>query len=321
MVPPAMLKYPRTRHLQGSRLGPGDEDLEAAPFAAIAGQHLVVEEKMDGANAAISFDEDGQLWLRSRGHFLTGGAREKHFAALQPWAHESADALRERLGARHVMYGEWLFAKHTVYYDALPHHFLEFDIFDREEGAFLSTDRRRALLEGSPVTSVPALATGLFRRQALVGPSRFKSTDWRARLVETARARELDVDRVVRETDASDAMEGLYLKVEEAGRVVERFKWVRKSFLTSVVDSGTHWLARPCTRASTGCGAWTARRRIRSITPRATSPSIPTSSARRWPACPLSARSTTRRGSWRSQAPSCTTSRSPTARAPTTRVA
>ncbi len=249
MVPPTMLKYPRTRHLQGSRLGPGDEDLEAAPFAAIAGRPLVVEEKMDGANAAISFDEAGQLWLQSRGHFLTGGAREKHFAALKPWAHANADALRERLGARYVMYGEWLFAKHTVFYDALPHHFLEFDVLDREDGTFLSTDRRRALLDGSPVTSVPVLARGAFRRQdalvALVGPSTFKSAAWRTRLAETARARELDIDRVMRETDPSDEMEGLYLKVEEEGRVVERFKWVRKSFLTSVVDSGTHWLARP----------------------------------------------------------------------------
>lgn len=249
MVPPTMLKYPRTRHLQGSRLGPGDEDLEAAPFAAIAGRPLIVEEKMDGANAAISFDEAGQLWLQSRGHFLTGGAREKHFAALKPWAHANADALRERLGARYVMYGEWLFAKHTVFYDALPHHFLEFDVLDREDGTFLSTDRRRALLDGSPVTSVPVLARCSFRRQdalvALVGPSTFKSAAWRTRLAETARARELDVARVVRETDPSDEMEGLYLKVEEEGRVVERFKWVRKSFLTSVVDSGTHWLARP----------------------------------------------------------------------------
>ena len=43
-------KYPRTQHLEGSRLQPGDEDLEAVPFRAIAGRNLVVEEKVDGAN-------------------------------------------------------------------------------------------------------------------------------------------------------------------------------------------------------------------------------------------------------------------------------
>lgn len=244
-----MRKYPRTRHLEGSRLGPGDEDLEAAPFAELAGRFLVVEEKMDGANAAISFDAEGRLWLQSRGHYLTGGAREKHFAALKPWAHQHADVLRERLGARFVMYGEWLFAKHTVYYDALPHHFLEFDVLDVLDGVFLSTARRRELLAGTPVSSVPVLAEGAFTRQdalvAHVGPSKLKTAAWRERLAETARMRGLDVERVLRETDPSDDMEGLYLKVEEEGRVVARYKWVRRSFLTSVVDSGTHWLARP----------------------------------------------------------------------------
>jgi len=248
-APPRIHKYPRTQHIEGSRLGPGDEDLDAVPFAELAGVPLVVEEKMDGANAAVSFDDEGRLWLQSRGHFLTGGAREKHFAALKPWAHANADALRERLGSRYVMYGEWLFAKHTVYYDALPHHFLEFDVLDREDGSFLSTERRRALLAGAPVASVPVLAERAFRRQpdlvALVGRSLYKTDVWRARLAETARERDLDVDRVLRETDPSDEMEGLYLKVEREGRVVARHKWVRGSFLTAVVDSGSHWLARP----------------------------------------------------------------------------
>ena len=40
-------------------------------------------------------------------------------------------------------------------------------------------------------------------------------------------------------------MEGLYFKVEEDGRVVGRYKYVRASFLTRVLDSGSHWLTRP----------------------------------------------------------------------------
>ncbi|MCB9797908.1 MAG: RNA ligase family protein, partial [Alphaproteobacteria bacterium] len=79
-------KYPRTRHVEGSRLQPGDEDLSAAPFSELAGQHLVVEEKIDGANAGLSFDDTGALMLQSRGHYLTGGGREKHFALFKTWA-------------------------------------------------------------------------------------------------------------------------------------------------------------------------------------------------------------------------------------------
>src|SRR5690606_33350602 len=68
---------------------------------------------------------------------------------------------------------------------------------------------------------------------------------WRDALRAAARACGADPGRVLAETDASDAMEGLYIKVEEDGRTVARYKWVRPDFLTAILDSGTHWLDRP----------------------------------------------------------------------------
>jgi hypothetical protein len=242
-------KYPRTCHLEGSRLQPGDEDLLAVSFADLAGRYLVIEEKLDGANAGLSFDEDGTLRLQSRGHYLTGGNREKHFNLFKQWAGAHAPALRERLGSRYVLFGEWLYARHTIYYDQLPHYFLEFDLYDRETNTFLSTERRRELLAGLSVVSVPVLWQGKARKLeelvALVGPSLFKSASWRDRLTGLCQEMGLDSERVWSETDSSDAMEGLYIKHEERGQVVGRYKWVRASFLTAVVDSGTHWLRRP----------------------------------------------------------------------------
>jgi RNA ligase len=248
MTPPPIRKYPRTHHIEGSRLQPGDEDLGAVPWRNVAGKHLAVEEKIDGANCAVSFD-GARLLLQSRGHYLTGGAREKHFAALKPWAQAHAPAFRAVLKDRYVMYGEWVYAKHTVYYDALLHYFLEFDVLDRTTGDFLSTPRRRALLAPLPVVSVPVLHEGPLRSHdelvGFVGPSRFKTPAWRDHLAEEATALGLDMDRIAAETDPSNEMEGLYIKVEDSERVVDRLKWVRHGFLTSVVDSGTHWLARP----------------------------------------------------------------------------
>jgi hypothetical protein len=246
---PDIHKYPRTHHLEGSRLQPGDEDLDAVPFARLAGRFLVVEEKLDGGNAGLSFDKDGRLWLQSRGHFLTGGVREKHFHLFKQWAHVHAVPLRDVLGDRYVLYGEWLYAKHTIFYDRLPHYFLEFDVLDTATGDFLSTERRRALLAGLPVVPVLVLRTGPARTldeiTALIGPSLYKGPAWRERLTEVARAKGIDGERVWKETDRSDLMEGLYIKVEEDGRVAERYKYVRPSFLSAVIDSGTHWLKRP----------------------------------------------------------------------------
>jgi hypothetical protein len=244
-----ILKYPRTRHIEGSRRQTGDEDLDSVPFQQIAGRHLVVEEKLDGANCGIGFTSRGELQLQSRGHYLTGGPRERHFALLKRWAVAHQFALFRRLSDRYLMYAEWLYAKHTIYYDALPHYCLEFDVFDRESSEFLDTPRRRELLNGLPVASVPVLFGGTMEQvvelTTLVGQSAFIQDGHRSRLRQAAQRLGLDLDRVLRETDPGSQMEGLYIKVEEDGVVRERYKFVRHDFLSVVAASDSHWLNRP----------------------------------------------------------------------------
>lgn len=245
----AILKFPRTPHLQGSRLQPGDHDLSQVPFAALRGLRLVVEEKVDGANAGLSFGPDGELLLQSRGHYLRGGPRERHFARFKSWASCHQRALREVLGQRYLVYGEWMFAKHTVFYDRLPHWFLEFDVYDRQEQVFLAAHRRRALLAGLPILSVPTLFQGELQRleelTALLQPSQYKSPGWKQALAQQAESQGLDPALVAKQTDPSELAEGLYVKVEEQGRVLSRVKWVRASFSNAIMDSGSHWLSRP----------------------------------------------------------------------------
>lgn len=247
--PDTIIKYPRTPHLQGSRLQPGDEDLSQRPFSDIAGRHIVLEEKIDGANSAISFTDSGELRLQSRGHFLTGGNREKHYDLLKQWAAVHRDRLYDVLGDRYIMYGEWMYAKHSIYYDMLSDYFMEFDILDRDTDTFLDTPSRHALIRDLPVSSCPVLASGIFDSiggiLAYLGDSAYISSDHIGHLREDAARLGLDVDRVVRETDAARTMEGIYIKVEENGRVTDRMKYVRASFLQTIEQSQSHWLDRP----------------------------------------------------------------------------
>src|SRR5262249_4245605 len=145
--------------------------------------------------------------------------RERQFDLLKRWANHHRTALSDILGNRYVMYGEWLYARHTIAYDALPHYFLEFDLLDRETGEFLSTGRRKRLLAFSPVVSVPVLADGLVN----------------------------DVEQYVGRSACSSAetMEGLYIKYERDGQVSGRFKYVRATFLQAVQAAGEHWMERP----------------------------------------------------------------------------
>ncbi len=242
-------KYPRTPHIEGSRLQPGDEDLSQIPFDAIKNRHLVIEEKCDGANSAVSFDENGELLLQSRGHYLTGGYRERHYNLMKKWAVAHRDAFYEALGTRYIMYGEWVYAKHTVFYDALPHYFLEFDILDRETGIFLDTSARHEMLRSIPVVSVPVLGEGCYTKKEdilkLLGPSGYITGNQRQNLYEAAEKLGLDPEKNCSDTDLSGMMEGLYIKVEENGQVTDRMKYVRAAFLQCVDFSDTHWLDRP----------------------------------------------------------------------------
>ncbi|MGH1395103.1 MAG: RNA ligase family protein [Trichormus sp.] len=242
-------KYPRTHHIKGSRLQPGDEDLDSIPFATIKEKYVVVEEKVDGANAAISFTADGQLRLQSRGHYLTGGAREKHFNLFKQWASTHTGAFWEVLGSRFLLFGEWLYAKHTVFYDALPHYFLEYDVLDLDNQVFLSTQRRQHLLAGLPLVSVPILFAGELQsyQQLLgfLGESHYQTSAYLENFRQICQQQELDVERSLKQTDQSALMEGLYIKVEPGDTVTARYKYVRSSFLTTIQQSDGHWLNRP----------------------------------------------------------------------------
>jgi hypothetical protein len=245
MTLPVLRKYPRTPHLEGSRIQSGDEDLAVSPLSVLSGKYIVVEEKVDGANVGVSFTPNGLPLLQSRGHYLTGGPRERQFELLKAWVATHQLPLYERLGSRYIMYGEWLYALHTVFYDSLPHYFLEFDILDTQEDAFLSTERRREMLDGLPIRSVPVLWSGPVARviepHHFVTRTSFKSPRWRESFFDVAEMTHADVPRV----DSSDQMEGIYIKVEDAHHITERYKIVRSSFQTAIEESASHWSIRP----------------------------------------------------------------------------
>jgi ATP-dependent RNA circularization protein (DNA/RNA ligase family) len=243
-------KYPRTRHIEGSRIQAGDEDLKNVKFEVIKDKFIVVEEKVDGANAGINFDEAGNLYLQSRGHFLNGGYGEKQFSLFKTWANSNKHNLRKILGSRYVMYGEWLYAKHTVFYDELTHYFMEFDIYDKMENKFLSTRKRREILEGCNfITSVLVLYEGklntLKELISFLGKSNFKSENCEEILKKQCEELNLSYEITRKQTDSSVLMEGLYLKFESEDEVIDRFKYVRSSFLNTISDSETHWINRP----------------------------------------------------------------------------
>ena len=220
------VKYPRTPHLFGST-GTADDkrlgDRESARF--VADTSLVVEEKLDGTNVGIHFAPGGRLVLQCRGHEVTAGMHPQ-YDLFKQWVGVKRNVLEERLGGRYILFGEWLYARHSVHDRALPHYFFEFDVYDKEAADFLSLERRLELIEGTGIHTVPVVHTGPLRKDdlwALIGPSRFDS-----RFENPATGR------------PDDLMEGLYLRTERDGVVTGRAKVVRPEFVERVKLS-EHW--------------------------------------------------------------------------------
>lgn len=249
-----LFKYMSTPHLQGSRLQIGDDASSQVPYSAIAGRYVVVEEKFDGGNSANSFSSDAEQLLQCRGHYLTGGYRERHFNLFKQWAARHEEVLFDRLGDQYIKFGEWCFAKHTIFYNRLPHFFLEFDIYDRASGKMLSTEARFKLLAGTPVLSVPVLYAGiapptLKEFLTLIQEwSLAKGKLWKDDLRLATQQAGVNETKAFNETWIDDGPEGLYIKVEENDEVVERYKWVRQGFVQTITDNKTHWLDRPIIR-------------------------------------------------------------------------
>ena len=195
---------------------------------------------------SLTRNDQGDLFLQSRGHYLHGGGRERQYNLFKSWASLHEKAFYEVLSDRFVMYGEWMYAKHTVFYDALPDYFMEFDIYDRERGVFLSTSERRKMTERLPmVHSVPVLGEGSFRKKenvlSFIGRSNYITDNHIEALRASAVKLGLDPDEQCRSVDPSGIMEGLYVKMEESGTVVGRFKYVRASFLQSRLENANDW--------------------------------------------------------------------------------
>ena len=242
-----IFKYPRTPHLEGSCVQMCDEDLDTVPFSAIQGRHVVVSEKIDGANCGISFSKGGDIRLQSRGHYLLGGPREKQFDLFKAWSARLAGSLWDVLKHRYLLYGEWCYAKHTLYYDQLPAWFLAIAVLDMEAGVFLGASERDVLLVDLPVVSVPVLLRGransIENLMDLLGPSRFIGSRSREHFAEDCARVGADLEEAERQSDLSGMMEGLYITVEEEGRVDRKF--VGGDFRARVVEQGSDGRRQP----------------------------------------------------------------------------
>ncbi len=236
-------KYPRTPHLFGSRGTDDDKHLgQKESLDLIADASLIAEEKLDGTNVGIHFTSAGRMVLQCRGHEITFGMHAQ-YDLFKQWTMGKRAVLETMLENRFLLFGEWLYARHSVHYRSLPHYFFEFDIYDKEQQVFLDLTARLEKLEGTGILTVPVVHRGAVTADdlgKLIGPSQYDSQFQ---------------NPLSGRTD--NLMEGLYLRTEADGLVTGRANFVRPEFVERVKQS-EHWQHQPLVpnRLAPGAEIW-----------------------------------------------------------------
>lgn len=213
-------RYPQTPHIRwlADGIARHDKVLSEQEVADLLSGVVTVEEKVDGANLGISLDEDGELRAQNRGQFLETPFPGQ-FSRLAAWLAEHEDGLKSVLTADTILFGEWCAAVHSVYYDRLPDWFLLFDVHDRREGRFCSSDRRNDLARRAGVVTVPRLHVGTVSIDQL-----------------------LDMLGSEASRVGSAGLEGLVVRKDDARWNEARGKLVKGSFVQAI---DTHWRRAP----------------------------------------------------------------------------
>lgn len=136
-------KYPRTFHLPYSP-GASKEDKIQHDVSDLVGRHLIMTEKMDGSNVCLT--RDG---LFARSH--AGPPSHPSFDRLK--AHHSAVA--RNIPKDIEIFGEWLYAVHSIRYNKLPSYLQVFGV--RQGSIWWTWEETQEMANEILVATTPAI--------------------------------------------------------------------------------------------------------------------------------------------------------------------
>jgi len=235
VAPMGFFKFPTTPHVldltHGRALTESDRLLTPAEaFQFFDGvTTIIAEEKVDGANLGISLSEHYEPQYQNRSHYVTSSYATQ-WKALDTWWETNGWAVCQLLVPEvEVLFGEWVWACHSVEYSRLPGYFIAFDIYNKAEGRFVSAAERDRRLDGFGIPVVPRLAERTFHGRE-------------------------DLEQFLTTTSAfgEGFLEGIYLRIDESVEVgglwlQRRGKVVRADFVQGIEEGG-HWMNKEVKR-------------------------------------------------------------------------
>jgi len=193
---------------------PGKLILSDADKKALLTGKIIVEEKIDGANVGIigSKDEAEMFRLQKRGSLVEFSEHEQ-FKRFKAWTMERYNDL-VKIRKPMIVYGEWVWATHHIYYDSLPDWFVCFDIWDGSR--YVDRSTKESICKDLGLEVIPLIYEGY---------------------VDSV----LDIEKLLRGKSVYSTdhdREGIVIKNY---RKQMRCKLVVPEFVKEIDEDGTHW--------------------------------------------------------------------------------
>lgn len=208
-----LFKYPSIRHLVALTDVRQDKVFTSKELEAFLDNDLILEEKLDGAN--LGFSTNHRIVVaQNRGKIIDLRTPEPQFKKLKDWINQSQ--LRD-LSENYILFGEWMYAKHSILYTELCDWFYAYDLYDRESGKWASREVLTNLCGSLGIYTAPHFLSGRFELDQLIDQTRTRSFLY------------------------DGPKEGIVIRVEDDFNCKQVAKIVRADFTQSIEE---HWSSR-----------------------------------------------------------------------------
>lgn len=220
-------KYEKTYRIQTPNVHvAGKKILSKTEQKDLITGRITIEEKIDGANVGVIASKKGdQFRLQKRGS-LVEFSEHPQFQRFKAWTMERYNDLM-KLPYPYVLYGEFMWATHHIFYDSLPDWFICFDIWNGKK--FLKRSEVEEICCDLGIEVVPLLFEGyvdniLDIESYLRGPSAFSSEHDREGIVVKNNRKQMKGKLVVPEFVKEINEDGIHWMTKWDSRKVNQLK-------------------------------------------------------------------------------------------------
>lgn len=143
-------KMPSMKHLPWSQEHARQQKWlnESEAEEMFTGEEVMITEKMDGANACITNEK-----VYARSH-----SGEPHREEWDYLKKKHREELMHKIPDEYAIFGEYLYAKHSIKYEELPNYFLVFGVYHKTSQEWLAWYDVEAIAEEIGLQTVPVIA-------------------------------------------------------------------------------------------------------------------------------------------------------------------